>query len=113
MCDAANVLNGFQIEAAMLGVDERPVKARGCEKTREFGRSQLAEIHAELEFSGFQGLFDGVRKHLIKDRRWQDHQRYRASLSHYDELVVGAFDAHGGIELVDQTRAELCDERND
>ena len=46
LCDAADVLNGFEIEAAMFGIDERPVKAGGGEKARDLRRSQLAEIHA-------------------------------------------------------------------
>jgi hypothetical protein len=63
LSDAANVVYGFKIEVAMLGVDEGPVKTGGGKKTRNFRRPQRAEVQPELQFSSLEGEFNLVDAH--------------------------------------------------
>jgi hypothetical protein len=48
LCDAANVVYGFKIEVAMLGIDEGPVETGGGKKARNFGRPQRAKVQPKL-----------------------------------------------------------------
>src|SRR5579885_759673 len=70
---AAHVLNGFDVECAVLGVDEGPVKPGGGEDARNFRRTQLREPRAQLNASLGQSLFDGIDSHemmSVTKSRW-------------------------------------------
>ena len=47
----ADVLHGFEIEAAVLGVDERPLKSSGSQHPWNLRRAELAKAGSQLHFA--------------------------------------------------------------
>ena len=62
---AANILQCFQIERTVFGVDIRPVEAGGGKNPAHFGRTQLAETTSGLEFALLEGVLHGVDVHPL------------------------------------------------
>ena len=61
--DAAEILHRFEIESAVLGVDERPMEAGIPEDAYDVLRAQVAESASKLHFTFGQRLFYGVDSH--------------------------------------------------
>lgn len=58
--DAAEILDGFEVEATVLTVNEGPVEAGGGEELEYFLRAELAEAAAILALPCFESFFEDV-----------------------------------------------------
>lgn len=58
--DAAEVLDGFEVEAAVFAIDEAPAEAGGGEDFEDFLGAELAEATAVLGLAGPEGGEEGV-----------------------------------------------------
>ena len=61
--DAADILHGFEIESAVLGVDESPVESRIVQDANDVLGAQLAEAGSELHLARGERLFNGIDSH--------------------------------------------------
>ena len=94
---ADQVLQRFEIEAAVFGIEVGPVESGRRQNPRDFGGAQHRSAAAELGLALLEGLFNGVNAHEL-DRI---------------DAMVGAHGLDGVGEPVDQIQAMLRQEGQD